>query len=181
MSAKKRTAQAVDVLEPATAPKARTGASAGKSQVVEEPPFKWGMIYLLARIFYAMRQRTEDALKPHNLTPMQFTIMATLGRRQGLSSAELSRRFSVTPQTMGEMIGNLERRSLVARAQDPTNRRALKLNLTQEGERLLRACETAMHDVEAAMFEDMSPREFEALRARMINLHAHLGLTFTVG
>lgn len=174
MSSKKRTAQAVHAPEPAEAPKARAPTSPDKGQVLEEPPYQWGMIYLLARIFYAMRQRTEDALKPHNLTPMQFTIMSTLGRLQGLSSAELSRRFSVTPQTMGEMIGNLERRSLVARAQDPANRRALKLNLTQEGERLLRACETAMHEVEAAMFEDMSPREVEALRTRMISLHGRL-------
>jgi DNA-binding MarR family transcriptional regulator len=174
MSSKKRTAQAVGVHDPIEAPKDRTPVSASNDQAAEEPPFRWGMIYLLARIFYAMRQRTEDALKPHNLTPMQFTIISTLGRRQGLSSAELSRRFSVTPQTMGEMIGNLERRSLVARVQDPANRRALKLNLTQEGERLLRLCETAMHDVEAAMFEDMSPREFEALRARMISLHGRL-------
>jgi DNA-binding MarR family transcriptional regulator len=174
MSSKKRTAQAVGASEPVEAPKDRASDSSSKGQLVEEPPFRWGMIYLLARIFYAMRQRTEDALKPHNLTPMQFTIMSTLGRRQGLSSAELSRRFSVTPQTMGEMIGNLERRSLVVRAQDPANRRALKLNLTPEGERLLRACEAAMHEVEEAMFEDMSPREVEALRARMINLHGRL-------
>ncbi|HEX4096751.1 MAG TPA: MarR family transcriptional regulator, partial [Caulobacteraceae bacterium] len=128
------------------------------------PPEKWGMIYLLARIFYAMRQQSEDALKPHNLTPMQFTILSSLKRWDGMSSAELSRRFGVTPQTMGEMIGNLERRALVARVQDPANRRALRLSLTPAGEKLFNACEAAMQAVEAEMFEQMSSRDLEALR-----------------
>jgi DNA-binding MarR family transcriptional regulator len=142
------------------------------------PPEKWGMIYMLARIFYVMRQRTEDALKPHNLTPMQFTILNSLKSWDGLSSAELSRRFGVTPQTMGEMIGNLERRALVARVQDPANRRALRLSLTRSGDQLLETCESAMQAVEAEMFAEMSPRDLEALRGRMIGLHTHLGLNF---
>ena len=142
------------------------------------PPEKWGMIYLLARIFYAMRQRTEDALRPHNLTPMQFTILSSLKTWDGLSSAELSRRFGVTPQTMGEMIGNLERRALIARVQDPANRRALKLSLTTAGGRLFDDCEAAMQAVEAEMFEDMSARDLDALKSRMIGLHNHFGLSF---
>ena len=151
MPVKIRAAKAVsatDSVTPAGA-RSRPPADAGPSAEATAPPSKWGMIYLLARIFYAMRQRTEDALKPFNLTPMQFTILSTMYRWQGLSSAELSRRFNVTPQTMGEMIGNLERRGLVERAQDPANRRALRLNLTEEGARLFRICEAAMHEVEA--------------------------------
>ena len=127
------------------------------------PPDNWGLIYLLARIFYAMRQRSEDALRPHNLTPMQFTILDSLKRWNGLSSAELSRRFRVTPQTMGEMIGNLERR-------------ALRLSLTCAGEELLATCEIEMHAIEAKMFEQMSTREAEALKSRLQTLHDGLGL-----
>ncbi len=146
-----------------------------------EPPEKWGLVYLLARIFYAMRQKSEDALKPHNLTPMQFTILSSLKRWHGSSSAELSRRFSVTPQTMGEMVGNLERRALIARVQDPANRRALKLSLTAQGTELFEICEAEMQAVEALMCEDMSPRDVEALRARLGGLHDHLGLAFEAG
>ena len=185
MSGKKRSLGAVGAMESAQRPVgSRRGATARTMPLLtdapSDPPFPWGMIYLLARIFYAMRQKTEDALRPFNMTPMQFTILATLRRWDGLSSAELSRRFGVTPQTMGEMIGNLERRALVVRAQDPSNRRALRLALTDHGREQLIDCEAVIHKVEAAMFEDMSPRDLEALKGRMISLHAHLGLSFTL-
>ena len=171
MSAKKQAIAELHVPEHEAAPASARAAPAG-------PPETWGMVYLLARIFYAMRQRCEDALRPHNMTSMQFTILASLRSWDGLSSAELSRRFGVTPQTMGEMIGNLERRALIARVQDPANRRALKLSLTDEGGRLLDLCEAAIQRVEAEMFEEMSARDLEALRGRMIGLHDRLGLTF---
>jgi DNA-binding MarR family transcriptional regulator len=134
------------------------------------------LLFLYIRIFYAIRTRSEDALKPYNLTPMQFTIMATLGRTSGLSSAELSRRFNVTPQTMGEMVANLERRALVERGQDQANRRALKLSLTQAGRRLVQACDAEMKKLEAGLVEGLSPRQREELRSTLDALHDHLGL-----
>lgn len=138
------------------------------------PPAEWGTVFLLARIFYAMRARTEDALKPHGLTPMQFTIMDCLERWKGLSSAELSRRFNVTPQTMGEMIANLERRGLVARKQNPRNRRALKLDLTAEGRKLLRQSASQVGKVEQAMFSGLSPAQTDQLRESLVALHSEL-------
>jgi DNA-binding MarR family transcriptional regulator len=141
-----------------------------------EAPFQWGMVYLLARLFYEVRDRTDVALKPHNLTPMQFTILASLGRWKGLNSAELSRRFSVTPQTMGEMIANLERRDLIARSEDPGNRRALRLELTSVGKRLVDACTAEMREMEKELFSPFSPPELADLRTHLVSLHEHLGL-----
>lgn len=141
-----------------------------------EPPFRWGMVYLLARAFYALRERTEQALKPHNLTPMQFTILASLERWKGLNSAELSRRFKVTPQTMGEMIANLERRGLLVRLADPGNRRALKLELTADGVGLVDACTARVRQMELELFSTFSPEQVRELRTSLSALHLQLGI-----
>jgi len=141
-----------------------------------EEPHKWNMTYLLARIFYEVKDRTEGALEPHNLTPMQFTILASLSRWKGMCSAELSRRFKVTPQSMGEMIGNLERRGLIVREESPVNRRALKLALSDEGSRVIDSCTAQMRKMEAEMFSAFSPSELHDLRERLISLHEHFGL-----
>ena len=185
MGGKKSSAASERLPEPSSSTgsaRGKTGRAAALAAVedTQSPngPFSWSLIYLFARIFYAVRLRSEDALKPYTLTPMQFTILATLGKWPGLSSADLSRRFNVTPQTMGEMVGNLERRALIARVQDPANRRALRLSLTASGEQQLEACDAAMQALEGQMFEEMSSRDFEALRGRMIGLHNRLGLSF---
>ena len=183
MAGKKTGADAIaKPLANAAVPASRTAArpklatTRAEGHLPATPPFPWEMIYLFARIFYDMRSRCEEALKPHGVTTMQFTIMATLERWNGLSSAELSRRFNVTPQTMGEMIGNLERRLLVERKQDPANRRALRLNLTASGRKLVKLCNTAMDKVETQMLKGLSRREVEELRERLLSLNAHLGI-----
>ncbi|MEI9964883.1 MAG: MarR family transcriptional regulator [Caulobacteraceae bacterium] len=135
------------------------------------------MVYLFARIFYEVRQRTEDVLGPHGLTSMQFTILITLNRWAGMSSADLSRRFNVTPQTMGEMISNLERRGFLVRTPDQANRRALRLSLTDEGLRMLDVCNGAMDRLEGALLEAMPAEEVQALKRQLRLLHNHLGLT----
>ncbi len=139
----------------------------------------WGMIFLFARIFYAVRMKSEEALKPHALTPMQFTILATLDRLSGLSSAALSRRFNVTPQTMGETVANLERRALLVRGQDASNRRALKLSLTEDGRRLVRLCDLEMESLEGRLMAGLTARQRDELKSTLTALHEQLGLQST--
>ncbi len=74
------------------------------------------------------------------------------------------------------MIGNLERRLLVERTQDPANRRALRLSLTASGRKLVKLCNTAMDKVETQMLKGLSRREVEELRERLLSLNAHLGI-----
>ncbi len=77
---------------------------------------------------------------------------------------------------MGEMIVNLERRSLLVRSQDPRNRRALKLTLTDEGDAVMRQCNAAMKTVEAEMFATLSPQQVADLRSNLMSLHVNLGM-----
>jgi len=179
MSSKKPSAAAVRVAERTSLARARAAAPAQVASTADAQspngPFSWSLIYLFARIFYAVRMRSEEALKPYSLTPMQFTILATLGRWPDISSAELSRRFNVTPQTMGEMVANLERRSLVSRGQDQSNRRALKLSLTDAGRRLVGACDDEMNKVEAEIVKGLSPAQRAELKTSLAALHGQIG------
>lgn len=114
---------------------------------------------------FAVRGRLEEALREHEVTGIQYTALATIGARAGISSAELSRRFFVTPQTMNELIAGLERRRLILRKEDPANRRILKMRLTASGRRLLAACDAVADRVEAEVFGGLAPEAYEALRS----------------
>ena len=64
-------------------------------------------IYLIKRAQFASYLRLEACLRPFRLTAAQYMVMSALGHRGQLSSAQLSRRFSVKPQSMFKLIATL--------------------------------------------------------------------------
>jgi DNA-binding MarR family transcriptional regulator len=109
--------------------------------------------------------RLEERLKPFGLTAAQYTVISMLGHSGRLSSAQLSRRFEVTPQTMFKLLAPLRRKGLIARRGLNGDRRALEVSLTQPGRRVLAACEAAVDGLEAELFSGFTGRELRNLRA----------------
>jgi len=129
-------------------------------------------MFYLNQANHAVRTRLEAALAPLQMTAIQYTVLSVIGSREGLSSAELSRRFFVTPQTMNELIGGLQRRNLILRKEDPANRRILRMRLTAEGRRMLQACDDAADAVEHDVFSFLPPESYEQFRS-LCRLVAH--------
>jgi DNA-binding MarR family transcriptional regulator len=121
-------------------------------------------IYFLNQANLAARTRLDAALAPRKLTAIQYTVLSVIGSREGLSSAELSRRFFVTPQTMNELIGGLQQRNLILRKEDPANRRILRMRLTAEGRRTVKACDDLADKVERDVFGFLSAEDYERFR-----------------
>lgn len=129
--------------------------------------------YLLSKVFHAVRAlHIEPAFREHDLTPLQYTILSVVQRRSGLSSADLSRRFFVTPQTMGQVLTGLENRGLLRRSENPANRRVLLVNITPEGSAVVQACQKEMDRVEHLLFSDLDPADLKVLRQTLNRLAA---------
>src|SRR5689334_4632464 len=92
-----------------------------------------GTLYLVHTLAHASRSMLDDALRHLDLSSLQYTVLSVLAQNANLSSSRLSRRFYVTPQTMGELILLLERKGLIERREDPANKKALLLSLTRLG------------------------------------------------
>lgn len=131
-------------------------------------------IYFLNQANHAVRSRLEAALGELQMTGIQYTVLSVIGSREGLSSAELSRRFFVTPQTMNELIAGLQRRNLIIRKEDPANRRILRMRLTASGRKLLSACDTVADKVETEVFSFMSADDYTRLRELVRSLAREL-------
>ena len=121
-------------------------------------------IYLLNQATQAVRSRLDQALRPIGMTGIQYTVLAMVNARTGVSSADLARRFFVTPQTMNEIVMGLERRGLLSRAETPGNRRVLTVSLTDEGRAVLGECDRIADGIEAQAFGWLSERDFAELR-----------------
>jgi DNA-binding MarR family transcriptional regulator len=119
--------------------------------------------YVVARLERAVRNAIADRVGPHGLTTLQYTTLSVLGRREGLSNAQLARRSYMTPQSMSEVIDALERGGLISRAPHPSHRRVFPATLTAKGRRVLAACEAEVGAMEEEMMGRLTAAEREAL------------------
>jgi DNA-binding MarR family transcriptional regulator len=121
-------------------------------------------MYLLNQANQAVRSRLEQDLRAIGLTGIQYTVLTIVAARDGISSAELSRRFFVTPQTMNEIVAGLERRGLLARVESPQSRRILTARITPSGSDLLAEADAIADQIEAEAFSHLSNEDFDELR-----------------
>ncbi|WP_334193140.1 MarR family winged helix-turn-helix transcriptional regulator [Pararhodobacter sp.] len=121
------------------------------------------LIYLVNNINLLTRKSLDERLKAHQLGGLQYTILTLVRDREGISSAELSRRFFVTPQTMNESVTALERRGLITRSESEANKRILCARITDEGRALLTQCDAIANEVEAEVFGSVSPADMKVL------------------
>ena len=123
------------------------------------------ILYLIKRAEIEVTSRMAKALAPLDITPIQFTVLYFVDYDKGdLSSAQLSRRFSMTPQSMNELVAVLERKKLLKKAIDPSHKRILRLGLTPKGKRLLEDCSITQNAVEEALLKRLSDNEKSTFR-----------------
>lgn len=126
-------------------------------------------MYLLNQANQAVRSRLEQELRQLGLTGIQYTVLSIVDSRDGISSAELSRRFFVTPQTMNEVVAGLERRGLLVREESAQNRRVLTGRRTKAGSETLARADRLADQIEADVFGHLSDEDFAELR-RLLRL-----------
>ena len=122
-------------------------------------------LYLIKRAEIEVTSRMAVTLEDFDITPIQFTVLYFVDYDKGdLSSAQLSRRFSMTPQSMNELVAVLERKKLLKKEADPSHKRILHLRLTAKGKKLLTDCNAALDIMEENLLKDLSEKETQTLR-----------------
>lgn len=115
--------------------------------------------YLLMRVHRAIRAMIDDRLRPHGFTMPQVAVMFALGRKSGLSTADLARLAFVTPQAMGEVLAGLEAKGFVVRRAHDSHGRIQPAALTAAGEEARNLCHEVLEEAETQMLADLSTDE----------------------
>ena len=158
-----------DVKQAMTSTERRIGARrSADERAARKPSGTARTLYLIRRVQFASYLRLAQAVKRFRLTTAQYMVLSMLGHREPLSSAQLSRRFSVTPQTMFKLIATLERKGLVSRKSMNGDRRSLHVGLTSAGRRVLVACERAVGALEADLFRNFSGGQLAQFRRHLL-------------
>ena len=123
------------------------------------------VIYLIKRAEIEITSRMSKALDKLGITPIQFTLLYFVKHDKGdFSSAQLSRRFQVTPQSMNELIAVLQRKKLLRKTVDPSHKRILRISLTPKGNQLLASSNIALDTIEKELFGELTNNEVEKIR-----------------
>ena len=123
--------------------------------------------WLLKRAQDALNTAMTAALRRHGATLPEYAVLTALAEAPGMSNADLARRAYVTPQTMNQVLRELERRGWVSRHPHPGHGRILQAELTGPGQRVLGACHREVDAVEERMLAGLSAAGRERLVAAL--------------
>jgi DNA-binding MarR family transcriptional regulator len=109
------------------------------------------------------------------MTLPRFDLMAQLERApHGLQMGELSRRMLVTGGNVTGIVDQLERVGLIARTEDPADRRVYRVKLTKEGRRLFTQMAAEHEAWIVGLLDGIPKREQRALAESLSRLRAQL-------
>jgi DNA-binding MarR family transcriptional regulator len=126
---------------------------------------------VLLRLARELRKETEQL----GVTARQATLLWLVKRSPGLSLAELAAEEGISPPALSGYVDRLERAGLLARIRSTEDRRRVGLELTDEGQKLLRRIRARRTTWLAARLGELDAAELEALAAATPALQKLLG------
>ena len=103
--------------------------------------------------------------------PRHSAVFAQI-RPEGSRLSELAQGANMTPQSMGEIVDELEELGYVERRPDPTDRRAKLVTLTTLGRKCIAAGEETIRGLESEIDERIGERSHAELRQMLERLVA---------
>lgn len=125
-----------------------------------------GAAYLLSQVGAHSSRRWHDRLAPNGLDPRSVLVLRHVGAEEGRTQASLSASLGVPASRIVGIVDALERRGLVQRRANPSDRRAHALRLTGTGRKLL----DEVMAVSKAHEDDICAGLTEAERRQLITL-----------
>ena len=143
---------------------AMTGSSVAASQSGRRNRREIGLDVLTQHLGYFLRRAQvwvfQDFIKTLSaidLRPAQYSVLVVIGANPGLSQAELADRLAIERARLVHMLDHLQKRGLTERLPSPTDRRTHALQLTREGQKLLKRAKALAAKHEARLADKIGP------------------------
>ncbi len=122
---------------------------------------------LLSIVSIIVRQRGRDILTEFEITPPQFNALWHLDESGAITMGELCRKMYLACSTATDLIDRMERNELIERERDSSDRRVIRLHITDKGRevigQVMRARRQYLSGILTKMSDDDKTRLIEAL------------------
>ncbi|MGR6316974.1 MarR family transcriptional regulator [Micromonospora soli] len=112
-----------------------------------------------------------------------FNVLLQLGAADGQTAKEIAHASMVTPSTLTGVVDTLERDGLIERRRSDTDRRVIRLHLTEAGRQRLSLSATKLSAEFDQLFDHVEPADEAAIRRFLLGavdrFSAELGLPGT--
>lgn len=98
-----------------------------------------------------------------DITSEQFGLLYILSQKEGLYQSQIANLLVKDRPNITRMVDILEKKGFLRRAKDETNRRIMKLYITDEGRQKVEALEPLRHDFIKTISKDFTEDELEEL------------------
>lgn len=112
--------------------------------------------------------------KPYDITTEQWVLVAKLGEENGITQKDLAERTEKDQANVTRIIDLLEKKGLVRREKNSTDRRSMLVHLTDEGERLRERLAPIEESVVKASLSGMSEEEKALLKDFLARIAANI-------
>jgi DNA-binding MarR family transcriptional regulator len=132
-----------------------------------------GRLFLRAHRDFSERALEKLSARGHGGLGLAHTTLLPHLDLDGTRITTLAERAGITKQAVGQLVADLEQRGYVARAVDPTDRRATLVFFTEDGRRFLRDAEQIKYEIEAEYAAILGAERLDALREALVTLLDH--------
>jgi DNA-binding MarR family transcriptional regulator len=123
--------------------------------------------YLLKRAQSLIHLALDEIVSRYGLRIPHYVVLSMLAETPGLPNAELARKAFVTPQSMNEVLKQLEASGLVGRRQSSSDVRILNAHLTHAGEKKWRLVNDHIQELEERLLRGLTKDEVRALNGSL--------------
>jgi len=131
--------------------------------------------YLVARVRASLFAAVDREMAPLGVSAAQFVILMNVAQQRASCAADLAREQSTDTGSMTRMIDRLVRKGHLRRVRDPSDRRIVRLELTDSGRSLARKLPPVAVKVLNQHLRGFSRPEFEQLKSFLRRMLANAG------
>jgi DNA-binding MarR family transcriptional regulator len=128
------------------------------------------LAYLFKHAERLMADLHVEALAPFDIHARDLGVLLAIERSEPASQQQVADSLGVDRTTMVAIIDALEAKGIIVRRPDPEDRRRNVVELTQDGQTLLRQATAASDLAEAELLAPLSRQEGEQLRTLLARI-----------
>jgi DNA-binding MarR family transcriptional regulator len=126
--------------------------------------------FLMVRLGMAFKTRAIQELEAAGFSQYHYSVLALLGEQARSAQATIADAIAVDPSQLVGILDGLEKRGLVARQRDVTDRRRHVVSLTDEGRRQLVHVRATIERLEDELLTPLDAESRKTLHALLLRL-----------